>query len=392
MQVIPRFVSTGVDGESDAREFLQQYFDTVAEMNSLVFLKGYQWPFDSRKVCGGSSLVDIFVYIETVIKGRRVFLDFTRDCEGFSFADLSGEAKEYLEKSGATQELPIERLRKMNPGAVQLYLDNGIDITSEMLEVDVCVQHNNGGIAGNIWWESTNIKHLFPVGEVNGSHGIYRPGGSALNSGQVGAIRAAEFIANKYNEETMDFEYAKTTASQSIKEWCSYIKNCWAAEKSWREERSELQNRMSYAGAHIRSVDILEEEIKNAKMQFERIRKNGCAVENLRGIVEAARNVQLCFSHLVYLEAMKYSVESGTGSRGSSMVIDKVGKAVHEALGDEWNFSEEDEVFREKVQTTVFVNDKIKNKWTNRRPIPDSNTWFESAWASYRNGEIYNNE
>jgi hypothetical protein len=36
-------------------------------MNSMVFLKGYQWPFDSRKVIGGSSLVDILVYIETVL-------------------------------------------------------------------------------------------------------------------------------------------------------------------------------------------------------------------------------------------------------------------------------------------------------------------------------------
>ncbi|MGM0680565.1 MAG: preprotein translocase subunit YajC, partial [Pseudomonadota bacterium] len=32
----------------------------------------------------------------------------------------------------------------------------------------------NGGLAGNIWWESENIRHLFPVGEVNGSHGVYR--------------------------------------------------------------------------------------------------------------------------------------------------------------------------------------------------------------------------
>ena len=50
----------------------------------MVFLKGYQWPFDSRKIAGGSSLVDILVYIETVIKGRRVFLDFRENPAGFS--------------------------------------------------------------------------------------------------------------------------------------------------------------------------------------------------------------------------------------------------------------------------------------------------------------------
>ena len=49
----------------------------------MVFLKGYQWPFDPRKADGGSSIMDILVYIETVNKGRQVFLDFRRNPEGF---------------------------------------------------------------------------------------------------------------------------------------------------------------------------------------------------------------------------------------------------------------------------------------------------------------------
>ncbi|MFH1269069.1 MAG: FAD-binding protein, partial [Planctomycetota bacterium] len=198
MQVVPRFISTAADGVSDEREFLPEYFDSVGRMCSNVFLKGYQWPFDTRKVVGGSSIVDILVYIESVLKRRRVFLDFRRNPEGFCFNDLSPEAREYLAKSNALQDTPIERLRQMNPGAIDHYREHGIDIAAEPLEIAVCAQHNNGGLAGNHWWESTNLKHLFPVGEVNGSHGVYRPGGSALNSGQVGSLRAAEFIANRY--------------------------------------------------------------------------------------------------------------------------------------------------------------------------------------------------
>ena len=74
----------------------------------------------------------------------------------------------------------------MNSPAVELYREHNIDLASEPLEIGVCAQHNNGGLKGNIWWES-DLRHLFPVGEVNGSHGVYRPGGSALNSGQVGS-------------------------------------------------------------------------------------------------------------------------------------------------------------------------------------------------------------
>ena len=85
----------------------------------------------------------------------------------------------------------------MNSPAIQLYRDHGIDLASESLEIGICAQHNNGGLKGNIWWES-DLKHPFPVGEVNGSHGVTRPGGSALNSGQVGSYRAALFISRKY--------------------------------------------------------------------------------------------------------------------------------------------------------------------------------------------------
>ena len=195
MQVIPRFVSTDADGDvSGEREFLNGYFPRPENAHSMVFLKGYQWPFDAAKLPEGSSLIDILVYIETMEKGRRVFLDFRSNPEGFDFSSLSPEARVYLEKSGALQESPLERLNHMNPGAVELYAAHHIDLSSEMLEIAVCAQHNNGGLAADIWWRSENLKGFYPVGEVNGSHGVARPGGSALNAGQVGGFRIAEII------------------------------------------------------------------------------------------------------------------------------------------------------------------------------------------------------
>ena len=89
---------------------------------------------------------------------------------------------------------PIERLHSLNAPAIALYKEHGIDLEKEHLQIAVCAQHNNGGLKANIWWES-DLTHLFPVGEVNGSHGVYRPGGSALNSGQVGSYRAAQYIS-----------------------------------------------------------------------------------------------------------------------------------------------------------------------------------------------------
>ena len=390
MQVIPRFLSTGPNGRSDEEEFLRPYFNFPGEMNSAIFLKGYQWPFDVRKVVGGSSLIDVLVYIETAVKRRRVFLDYRRNSDGFDFKDLSDEAQEYLSKSQALADTPIERLKSMNPAAVDLYMDHGIDITAEPLEIAVCAQHNNGGLAGNVWWESTNIKHLFPVGEVNGSHGVARPGGSALNSGQVGGFRAAEYIANRYRESTLDMELFDKEVQQTVSELSDWIAKCGSSSLMWEKEREEFQSRMTQVGAHVRSLEELRKAISEAWEQWGRLKTRGCRFANLEDLAEGLRNLQLCFSHAVYLEAILFSVECGVGSRGSAMVLDKNGLLPHKDLGDSWRFAPEDPAFREKVLETVAKGDgKVENRWVDCRPLPHTEAWFETGWRAFREGEIY---
>src|SRR5512136_964809 len=268
MQVIPAFISTAADGVGDEREFLREYFDSAGEMNSRVFLKGYQWPFDARKVVGGSSLVDILVYIETVLRQRRVFLDFRRNPAGFRFDDLSAEALDYLTRSGALQDTPLERLRTMNPGAIELYAEHGIDLAVEPLEIAVCAQHNNGGLAGNHWWESTNLGHLFPVGEVNGSHGVYRPGGAALNAGQVGALRAALYIGRRCRSDPRGAEAMLAVCADQIRRTMDVARLAIAGRKEGRrsvaEVRRDIQNRMSRCGAHISTPALVRQAVGEA--------------------------------------------------------------------------------------------------------------------------------
>ena len=390
MQVVPRFISTEADGKSDAREFMGEYFNSVGEMNSMVFLKGYQWPFDSRKITGGSSIVDILVYIETVLKGRRVFLDFRENPKGFRFEDLSAEALQYLTNSKALQDAPIERLEKMNPGAIELYKDHGINIRRDPLEIAVCAQHNNGGLAGNLWWESTTVKHLFPVGEVNGSHGVYRPGGSALNSGQVAGFRAADYIAARYAGASGDSKDFQVAARDAVKELSGLIGK--PASTDWRAEREELQKRMSRSAAHIRSKDELRKAAQDAWAQWKRLEKAGCAGATPRDLCEAVQNRQLCFAHAVYIEAVLFAIQSGAGSRGSSIVLDPGGQRAHGKLdAAQWSFAPENPDFRDKVQETFAGRDgKVVSTWVPRRPMADSDAWFETAWAAYRNGEIFN--
>ncbi len=390
MQVIPRFVSTAPDGVSDEREFLRDCFESVGDLCSRVFLKGYQWPFDVRKVAGGSSLIDILVYVECEAKRRRVFLDFRRNPDGFCFEELSGEAREYLRKSDALQETPVARLARMNPSAIDLYRDHGIDIANEPLEIAVCAQHNNGGLAGNVWWESANMKHLFPVGEVNGSHGVYRPGGSALNAGQVGGFRAAEYIANRYSTWTVDDGAFGEALARGVADVDGYRARCARAASSWRAEREEFRARMSRAGAHVRRVESVEAAVDEAWAQWRRLEAQGCGYDDNAGLVEALRNRHLCFAHAVYLEAIRFALASGVGSRGSALVLNPAGFPVHDALGEEWRFAPEDVAFRDRVlETTASPDGSAHSEWTPRRPLPHGEAWFETDWARFRRGEVY---
>ncbi len=393
-QVIPRYVSTDLDG-SDEREFLNEYFPDMRTLATAIFLKGYQWPFDPKKVRDyGSSLIDVLVYQETVAKGRRVFLDYTANPKGggrladFSLDDLEDEAYTYLEKSKALFGTPIERLKAMNLPAVDLYKEHDIDIEKEFLEIAVCAQHNNGGLRGNIWWES-NIKHLFPVGEVNGSHGVYRPGGSALNAGQVGSQRAAFYITKQYAASPPDEDEFIAAVSERIKNILEFIKRITSSlsedDVFLHSTRKDIQERMSSFGAHIRDPKQIEDARNEAWSLYVRLQKE-MKVSSMQKLPEAFKNLDLCLTHAVYLEAISEYFEKGGKSRGSFLVLDQDGQKPCENLSVEWRFSlNEEESFVEKkiLEVRLDENGELSKDWVDIRPVPREESWFENIWKDY---------
>ncbi len=40
-------------------------------------------------------------------------------------------------------------------------------------------------------------------------------------------------------------------------------------------------------------------------------------------------------------------------------------------------------------ESVVTEEGRTRNRWVPCRPIPESDLWFESAWASYREGRSY---
>ena len=255
-QVLPRYVS--VDEAGVEREFLYEGLDSPEAVWKAVFLKGYQWPFDTAKV-HGSSLVDCLVYWQTQHLGRRVYLDFRGNPKGLdaAFTGLDAEAKAYLERSGAMQATPIERLRAMNPQAIALYKSHGIDLARDMLEIDVCVQHHNGGLAVDAHWQTT-VPGLYAAGEAAGTFGAYRPGGSALNSTQVGSLRAAQHIVYESPRQPLaEADFADAFAGQIV-EALSALDGATVSHTELVERRSRAQAEMSRYAAFLRDPEQMQ--------------------------------------------------------------------------------------------------------------------------------------
>ena len=346
-QVLPRYISVDKDGHEC--EFL--YEKLGEESLGLIFLKGYQWPFDTRKT-DGSSKVDLLV-AEEVKKGNRVFLDFMKNPKGLEvgFEILPPEAYTYLEKSDALFGTPIERLEKMNDGAIELYKNHGIDLYTEYLEIAVCAQHANGGVAVDEHWQS-NVKGLYAAGEAAGTFGVYRPGGSALNSTQVGSLRAAEDIARKCDtpRPVPKFELPKINYGES----------------NIKMIRKKYQTEMSRVADFDRSTDGMKklfEEVSELCEEFFEV----AIIKDRTELSELFKLYDMALTQRSVLSAMLCSAKS-VGTHGSAFVDRKP-----DTSGG-------------KPRHTRTLTHRSHSEAAPVSPMPNPELWFETLLARQKHG------
>lgn len=389
-QAIPTYISTDKNG-NDRREFLSENFPDYRSLTKAIFMKGYQWPFDPGKIEGnGSSLIDLLVYREITEKKRRVFLDYTSNpssggAENISLDNLDPEAFNYLKNSGALKKTPLERLQAINFQAYDLYREHGIDLSKVLVEIAVCVQHNNGGLKGDIWWES-DLKHLFPVGEVNGSHGVYRPGGSALNAGQVGSYRAAWQIFKRYKNPARGTDAFLGEAKEEIENELSMARK-WLAKGSCPENKrflNEIRRRMSEAGGIIRNLNRVNSEASEARQMLNNL-PDKIGAGSVRNLAGGFQLMDHCLTHFLYLEAIRVYLSGGGRSRGSYLVTGEEEKAINLSGGKIisavlCNF---DRKIENEIIEISFREGKALSRLVTPREIPAQNLWFEKVWKEY---------
>ena len=379
MQCLPRFISTDADG-NDEREFLPDSLSDVGEMLTMEFLKGYQWPFDVRKARDGSSRIDLLVHQE-MQRGRRIFLDFRANPGNgeIDFSRLSPEAYAYLSNAGACFGKPIDRLLHMNEPAVDFYMDHGVDLRREPLEIALCVQHNNGGLAVDASWQ-TSISGLYAAGEAAATHGVYRPGGSALNAGQCGAVRAAGAVAEHPGELAEEAAFRRqldasmsAIAAQEEALFCPDGDNVRAAYNDARRDMDRL------AGP-IRSEENLRELLAriDARMQSKAL-----TLEETGDLRWFYRLLETLLCQRVYVAAMLDYLQQGGKSRGSAMYLDPLGDAVPK-LPEMYRFHLDGDEHAHVVQEIRWTSHDCAVTWRGVRPMPPEDESFEVVWKKYR--------
>lgn len=223
------------------------------------------------------------------IKGERFLANYE---ETKKKMELSGRdeisraiASEILKGNGtknnavllSVQHLSKETIEKKLPTMLKQFLDVGVDIRNEPMEVAPTAHHFMGGIRINEKCE-TNIKGLFACGEVcGGVHGGNRLGGNALAEtqvfGKIAGENAGKFaLSNKKGkiniEEVKEEEqriksFFKENGVSPIKLINRLREVMWENVGIFRDE-NKLKNALN-------EVKKLEEDYKNIKVVNEKI-------------------------------------------------------------------------------------------------------------------------
>ncbi|MDR9805120.1 FAD-binding protein [Rhizobium hidalgonense] len=394
VQAIPHIYS--IDAEGVEHHFLAQYYRSTQELASNVFRKGYQWPFHATRTLDfGSSLVDLAISSETAA-GRCVFMDFNRNplpVPGdlpFSLERLDEDVRLYLGKAGASQDMPIDRLKHMNPLAIELYRRYKIDIAAEPLEFAVNNQHMNGGVMVDTWGRS-NLAGCYAVGEAAGTHGVTRPGGAALNAGQVFGTRVAEHISASGRAKQAATGEISGVAETGITELLAVLRT--ESPLTVKSIRSDVQARMSEKAGIICDQQSVGQALFDAQKLNADIRAHGVAYGRA---AEAVRGVQwrhMALASEAVLGALDFFIRNGGGSRGARAICDAEGQSLPLASAgplEEYRFRTERQADRDEQIVVRLEGDEIRLATRANRTFDESaRSFFERDWPAWLTGRIY---
>lgn len=192
----------------------------------------------------------------------------------------------------------------MNPLAIRLYQMHGHDLTASPLKFTLNNQHLNGGIEVDIW-ARTSLTGCYAAGENAGTHGVTRPGGAALNAGQVFARRCALHIAH---QKSQDRPLERQQILSTINEAQQHLNQGLLRD----DVRETIQNTMSHHAAILCHTQGINTAAQTLATLCEDIRREGiqCDENSLAQSFQWRQSAQLA---LAVLRSLQCYVENGGG-------------------------------------------------------------------------------
>ncbi|GAG04357.1 unnamed protein product, partial [marine sediment metagenome] len=231
--------------------------------------------------------IDVAVFKE-LAEGRKVYLDYARNPEGFDRDSLT----------------PLARLQKINLPVVEWLKKHGVDLEKgDKLEVFPAVQHFQGGIKIQREGETT-LKGLYACGEcAGGQHGANRPGGNALLDSQVFGKIAGQNAALEAGK-TVEHKPGSHARSQ-VESYAAKLKSVASEGVPASAARQKVQQISSRYASVVRERHGLDKGID----ELREIKNNGISVDK-NGLTYLIETMNIVDVAEIILNACRIRTES----------------------------------------------------------------------------------
>jgi hypothetical protein len=231
-----------------------------------------------------------------------------------------------------------------------------------------------------------------------GTHGVKRPGGSALNAGQIGGLRAADYIANVYDADLADYSEDQNEINNQLHQFIDSLNihndSCMSDPTEFIER---IQKRMTCCAAHIRDLGCARNALAEAVNEYKQIADQGFKLQSAKDIITTINAEHMALTGIAYLTAIVALLDQGVGSRGSHLVLSDQGIEIHpdiidQATGKTLRFRAENEELRNLILQIRYDPEKPELFSCDNVPVREAPTGgraFELTWRDFREGRIY---
>jgi hypothetical protein len=211
---------------------------------------------------------------------------------------------------------------------------------------------------------------------------VYRPGGSALNSGQVGSSRAAEYISRKYNSAPVDLNIFLEKSYKELSAILGLSEKWLSSGKAYNDDMLRIiRHRTSNAAGILRNPGSASKSAIEALEMMKKL-SGELGASTIRELAGCYQLMDLCLVHLIYLSAVDFYAKNGGRSRGSYLIAgDESGQISVIPQTELCDFSREAE--KNIIEVSVNNNLEIRFNLIPPRNVPEQDLWFERIWKEY---------